>query len=142
MDVECPYSYWEFLTWFTATLVFLQIFIGIMPQYQAFIGYLGLAIEATLPIPQMLANHRAKSCKGFRVSVLGNWLFGDVMKMAFFFFSDGQSVPWAFKLCGIFQFACDIYLGVQYWTFGNGPGAGALEEGRWRVNGGKDVRLS
>ena len=64
------------------------------------------------------------------------------MKMGFFFLADGESVPWAFKLCGIFQFACDIYLGVQYWQFGEGPAAGALEEGRWRMNGEKDVRLA
>ncbi len=42
------------------------------------------------------------------------------MKMGFFFFSNGGKVPWAFKLCGIFQFACDIYLGGQYWRFGDG----------------------
>ncbi|KAI9880914.1 MAG: hypothetical protein M1830_009982 [Pleopsidium flavum] len=135
-----PRPYWEFLTWFSATLIALQLLIGAMPQYQALIGYLGLAIEATLPIPQMLANHRAKSCKGFRFSVLANWLLGDVMKMGFFFFSDGAKVPWAFKLCGLFQFVCDIYLGGQYWRFGEGGGAGSLEEGKWRMNGLNDVR--
>lgn len=64
------------------------------------------------------------------------------MKMSFFFFSDGEKVPWAFKLCGLFQFACDIYLGSQYWRFGDGSGAGPLEEGKWRTNGEKDVRLA
>lgn len=80
---------------------------------------MGLAIEAILPIPQILANHRAQSCKGFRVSVLANWLLGDAMKMGFFFLAEEGKIPWAFKLCGIFQAACDVGLGIQYWMFGD-----------------------
>ena len=44
-------------------------------------------------------------------------------------------VPWAFKMCGIFQAACDVGLGMQYWLYGEGTGLdernGSLErEGR------------
>lgn len=42
------------------------------------------------------------------------------MKMGFFFLSGDDKVPWAFKLCGCFQAACDLYLGVQYWMYGEG----------------------
>lgn len=68
----------------------------------------------------MLANHQSASCKGFRLSVLANWLLGDAMKMGFFFLSDEGKVPWAFKVCGCFQAACDVGLGVQYWMYGEG----------------------
>lgn len=47
------------------------------------------------------------------------WLAGDAMKMSYFFLSK-ESVPWAFKMCGIFQACCDCFLGLQYVAFGNG----------------------
>lgn len=48
------------------------------------------------------------------------------MKMGFFFLSEEGKVPWAFKMCGLFQACCDAGLGVQWWVFGDG------EEGRAR----------
>ena len=56
--------------------------------------------------------------------MLANWLFGDAMKMGFFFLSDAGKVPWAFKACGCFQAACDVGLGVQYWVYGEGKEGG------------------
>ena len=113
--------YWEYLALLTLGLLAFQTFLqpGPSSSYTQLIGYLGLATEAILPIPQILANHRAQSCKGFRVSVLANWLLGDAMKMGFFFLAEEGKIPWAFKLCGIFQATCDVGLGVQYWIFGD-----------------------
>jgi hypothetical protein len=88
--------------------------------YTQIIGYIGLAIEAILPLPQVMANQRAQSCEGFRFSVLANWLVGDAMKMGYFFMSEPGKVPWAFKMCGIFQACCDAGLGVQYYMYGGG----------------------
>jgi len=126
--------YWQFLLLFTLSLLTFQALLGPTPTtsltYTTLLGILGLTIEATLPLPQMLANYTSQSCKGFRVSVLANWLFGDAMKMGFFFLSDGGKVPWAFKACGCFQAACDVALGVQWWVYGDG-----VEER------GRDVRL-
>ena len=85
------------------------------------VGYVGLSVEATLPLPQILANARTRSCKGFRVSVLASWLLGDGMKM-FWFFTSSTEIPWAFKLCGIFQAGCDCFLGIQYLMYGSGEG--------------------
>lgn len=93
---------------------------GIFLTWTSFLGYLALTIEAILPIPQIIANHRQRGCKGFRLSVLGNWLIGDAFKMVFFFVKDSSDVPWAFKLCGLFQASCDIFLGIQYYMFGDG----------------------
>ncbi|CAK4034070.1 pq loop repeat [Lecanosticta acicola] len=111
--------YWHFLAYYTITLAALQVLIGSNELYVVIQGYVALSVEAILPIPQILENRRIRSCKGFRLSVLVNWLIGDVFKMTYFFLSDG-GVPWAFKLCGLFQAACDCYLGVQYWMYGEG----------------------
>ena len=115
-------SYWEYLL--AITLVLLVIHTFVQPTttsfYTKLIGYLGLAIEATLPLPQILANYRAQSCKGFRVSVLVNWLMGDTMKISYYLASEPGKVPWAFKMCGIFQACCDACLGAQYFVYGNG----------------------
>lgn len=95
--------------------------------YISLLGYVGLAVEATLPLPQIFKNHQARSCKGFRLSVIANWLLGDMMKMSYFFFSS-ESIPWAFRLCGIFQMGCDLYLGLQFYMYGDGLGAGRVPD--------------
>lgn len=109
-----------FIILMTCELVFAP-FDGLYSSYSAFIGYLGLAIEATLPLPQILVNRRTKSCKGFRLSVLVNWLAGDFMKLLWFFTASSE-IPWPFKLCGMFQACCDSFLGVQYLMYGDGSG--------------------
>lgn len=118
-----PRPYWTFLAYFTGALCVLQLFLGTVPAYTSFLGYVGLAIEAMLPLPQLMANHNRRGCKGFRVSVIANWIVGDAFKMWFFFASgSGEGgVPWAFKLCGIFQALCDLGLGAQWLYFGDGP---------------------
>lgn len=127
--------YWTLLAYYVAALLILQLLFGIAPWFVELQGFVALGIEATLPLPQILSNQRNKSCKGFRFSVLVNWLIGDVFKMSFFFLSESM-IPWSFKLCGLFQAACDAYLGVQYWMYGEGEPSGDLS-----VNL-KDVRLS
>jgi hypothetical protein len=117
--------YWSFLTYFTGGLLILQVLLGTSPlflPYTALLGYVALAIEATLPLPQLYSNWKRRGCKGFRVSVIANWLVGDVFKMWFFFASgSGEGgVPVAFKISGVLQMLCDIGLGVQWWVFGDG----------------------
>lgn len=115
--------YWQFLLYLFIILTALELFFSPSPSlyslYSASIGYLGLSIEAILPVPQILSNNRTRSCKGFRLSVLASWIAGDVFKM-FWFFSAKTPIPWSFKLCGIFQMACDFFLGIQYWMYGDG----------------------
>lgn len=120
-------SYFVFLGYLAGTLAGIQIllpFIAYNATYVAMLGYVGLAIEATLPLPQIWKNYSARSCRGFRLSVIINWLAGDTMKMMYFF-GASEPVPWPFKLCGMFQAACDCYLGLQFWMYGSGgPGLG------------------
>ncbi|KAK5993242.1 Scramblase ANY1-like protein [Cladobotryum mycophilum] len=118
-----PKPYWQFIMYLAAGLLFCEVFMSTMPpiyaMYSAVIGTVGLAVEATLPIPQILANAETKSCRGFRVSVLASWLAGDAMKL-FWFFTATTEIPFAFKACGIFQAFCDAFLGVQYLMYGEG----------------------
>ena len=88
-------------------------------SYSGFIGYVGLSVEATLPIPQLITNARSRSCKGIRFSLLASWILGDAMKM-YWFFTSPTEIPWSFKLCGMFQGGCDLMLGVQYLFYGDG----------------------
>ncbi|KAJ6185422.1 hypothetical protein N7519_006723 [Penicillium mononematosum] len=109
--------YWMSLGYFVGMLTVVHLTPIAQSQfYISLLGYIGLAVEATLPIPQILANHRSGSCKGFRVSVIAAWILGDTMKMSYFFNST-ETIPWAFKLCGIFQCVCDFYLGFQFYFF-------------------------
>ena len=61
------------------------------------------------------------------MSVIVNWLLGDMMKMSYFFLSS-ESIPLAFRLCGIFQMACDLYLGLQFYMYGDGSGVGRISD--------------
>lgn len=111
------HRYWMSLAYFVGILTVIHLTPVAQSQfYINLIGYCGLAVEATLPIPQIIANHRSGSCKGFRVSVVAAWILGDTMKMSYFFNST-ETIPWAFKLCGIFQCVCDFYLGFQFYYF-------------------------
>lgn len=143
---RCDSRYWMFLAYFIAALSFIHIFLTPIARSETYInllGYIGLAVEAILPVPQILANQRSRSCKGFRVSVLAAWIIGDTMKMCYFFFSQ-DIIPWAFRLCGMFQCVCDFYLGVQYWMFTRGSlrAAGSSREGSesWREE--KGIRMT
>lgn len=132
-----------FLAYLVAILTVLHLTpISYSEAYINLLGCIGLAVEATLPLPQIFANHRSGSCKGFRVSVLGAWILGDIMKMTYFFYSV-EPIPWAFKLCGMFQCVCDLYLGFQYWMFTYGPRRAAGSSAgpdRWG-QGEKDIRM-
>ncbi|KAF2841527.1 hypothetical protein M501DRAFT_950152, partial [Patellaria atrata CBS 101060] len=106
--------YWVFLAYFTLALVVLQVLGNGSESYTQLQGSVALTIEAALPLPQLLSNQRRRGCKGFRPSVVVNWLVGDVFKLSYFFLSGGGEVPLAFKACAVFQFLCDLGLGVQY----------------------------
>lgn len=112
-------SYYQFLAYLTSALFAIHVllpFVSSSPTYISFLGYAGLAVEAILPLPQILKNYDARSCKGFRLSVIANWLAGDAMKMSYFFLSS-DVIPWPFRLCGIFQACCDCYLGYQFYLY-------------------------
>jgi hypothetical protein len=116
--------YWNTISYLTGALLVLHLLLsntGLFIPYTDLLGMVALAIEATLPLPQLLANWQRRGCKGFRPSVIANWVVGDTFKMWFFFASATGEVPWAFKACGIFQATCDLGLALQYLVWGDGP---------------------
>ncbi|KAF1847722.1 PQ loop repeat protein [Cucurbitaria berberidis CBS 394.84] len=130
-----PRPFWTFITYFAGVLLVLHFLVSptaYFIPYTDLLGMVALTIEATLPLPQLLANWQRKGCKGFRPSVIVNWVIGDTFKMWFFFSSPVGEVPWAFKACGIFQACCDLGLAAQYLMWGDGPigvdGAGREKE--------------
>jgi solute carrier family 66, member 2 len=129
-------SYWQFLLYLFIGLTLFELMLApirpIYSIYSVLIGYFGLSVEATLPLPQIFVNAQSRSCKGFRLSVLGTWLLGDAMKM-FWFFTSTTEIPWAFKLCGIFQAGCDLFLGVQYLMYGSGESSTMKEHAMSQV---------
>lgn len=131
-------SYWQFLLCLFIALAALELLIApfdsIYPTYSALTGYVGLSVEATLPLPQLYANAQSKSCKGFRFSVLASWIAGDSMKM-FWFFTATAEIPLAFKLCGIFQAICDALIGVQYFIYGNRGPLAKSQQKDWELAG-------
>lgn len=116
------------MAYFIIATTILHLLFGSSDFFVGLLGYCALGIEATLPIPQVLANQKARSCKGFRLSVLVAWLLGDIMKTAFFLSS--ENIGPQFKICAGIQFALDAYLGVQFWMFGNGDSIKDLEMSR------------
>lgn len=128
---RAPRPYWSFITYFSAALLGAHVLVAATPFFLAYTDVLGavaLTIEATLPIPQLLANWQRKGCAGFRPSVIVNWVIGDTFKMWFFFASSAGEVPWAFKACGIFQASCDLGLAAQYLVWGDGPAGSGEKE--------------
>jgi solute carrier family 66, member 2 len=141
------FSYWTFLAYLFVTLFVIHVFLPFISRTDSYInllGFVGLTVEALLPLPQIVANQRSRSCKGFRLSVLASWLIGDVMKISYLFYSQDM-IPLAFRLCAIFQCICDCYLGVQYWIFGSDDqeATGSLggHSPQWRGEK-KDIRLT
>lgn len=111
--------YWAFLAYFVLVLAAIHLLlppVARSPVFVALLGYAGLAVEAVLPLPQIISNQRARSCRGFRLSLLASWLLGDALKLGYFFFG-ADPVPLAFRLCAVFQCLCDCYLGLQYYSF-------------------------
>ncbi|KAF2448421.1 PQ loop repeat protein [Karstenula rhodostoma CBS 690.94] len=116
--------YWAFVSYFALVLLVLHVLLAstsVFIPYTDVLGVVALTVEATLPLPQLLANYQRRGCKGFRPSVIANWIVGDTFKMWFFFASAAGEVPWAFKLCGIFQATCDLGLGLQWFVWRDGP---------------------
>jgi hypothetical protein len=119
-----PRPYWLFLSYFSGALFILHILMSATPlfiPYTDILGAIALTIEATLPLPQLYANYTRRGCRGFRPSVIANWVVGDTFKMWFFFASSSGEVPVAFKACGVFQATCDLGLATQYLVWGDGP---------------------
>ncbi|TFY55185.1 hypothetical protein EVJ58_g8408 [Rhodofomes roseus] len=129
-----PFSFWqwptytqyiEFLAGFILCQAILFLIFGRSQPFVFILGMVALGVESTLPIPQMISNHKQRSLYGFRLSTLLGWVGGDAFKTVYFFL---QNSPLQFKICSIFQLSIDFVILGQRLYFGNEIPASTLME--------------
>lgn len=142
-----PIMYWKFLARFSLCLAVLQIIAGTSITYVEAIGFVGLVIEAVLPMPQILTNAARGSVDGFRPSLLLSWIAGDLAKLWFFAFSrsnGSDSIAPQFVLCAVVQGILDLFVGVQYYMYSTGRWQGTNKQqiavSRERANSLKEIK--
>ncbi|GAA5997761.1 Any1p [Rhodotorula paludigena] len=108
-------AYLEFTAIFIVIHSALFLLLHSWDFYVQLLGFIALGVEATLPIPQLIANYEAKSTAGFRMSVLAAWAFGDTFKLLYYLFTPDNGLQ--FKLCGAFQLTVDILLCLQTFLY-------------------------
>ena len=55
-----------------------------IPHYGDVLGFVSLAIEATLGFPQFISNQKTKSVKGLSIFMIFSWFVGDFFKTVYF----------------------------------------------------------
>jgi hypothetical protein len=94
----------RFLVSFCCAFLFCMFTFSQFSGAEKLLGYLAMGVESTLIIPQLLLNHRRKSCEGLALSLVGNWILGDITKTIYFVV---LSQPAPFLLCAFSQLALD-----------------------------------
>ncbi|RKP14647.1 hypothetical protein BJ684DRAFT_8228 [Piptocephalis cylindrospora] len=105
------YHYIHFLLGFTLVFTILHVLFSWSSFYVSLIGVLSLAIEATLPLPQIRKNHERGSTEGFSLAVMAAWALGDLFKCYYYVYT---TAPLQFTICGFFQLSADAVLVVQW----------------------------
>lgn len=108
--------YWRFIAMFSAAFAALTVVFHRFAWYGAFIGTLGLFIEALLPLPQILMLQRLATVENFKLILLVSWLGGDLLKLSYLFFGT-DNVSRIFIAAGVFQMGLDCVILVQYVWF-------------------------
>lgn len=108
--------YWRFLAAFCGGFGALTVALHLFAWYGAFIGTLGLFIEALLPLPQILMLQRLATVENFKVILLVSWLGGDCLKLSYLFFGT-DNVSRIFIAAAVFQMALDLVILVQFVWF-------------------------
>ncbi|TNY20033.1 hypothetical protein DMC30DRAFT_274732 [Rhodotorula diobovata] len=113
------WAHFEAYLEFTAVLIVVHsamfLLLHRFDPYVQLLGFIALGMEATLPIPQLLANYEAKSTAGFRMTVLAGWAIGDAVKTVYFFATPDNGLQ--FKLCSVFQLSVDLLLCAQTFLY-------------------------
>ncbi|GAB5590601.1 hypothetical protein Unana1_05501 [Umbelopsis nana] len=107
-------DYIIFLAAFATITTLLYLIFGSFSVFIEIIGAVSLSIEATVPVPQCIANFRARSTHGFSWMILGTWFLGDGFKFFYFIFTGS---PLQFIICGAFQLTVDCIVVIQFIIF-------------------------
>ncbi|KAI9229478.1 MAG: hypothetical protein DHS80DRAFT_26939 [Piptocephalis tieghemiana] len=112
------YHYIHFLLAFTMAFLLFHVFFSWSSVYVDFVGVLSLAIEATLPLPQIRRNHQRGSTEGFSWAVMTAWALGDLFKCYYYVHT---AAPIQFAVCGFFQLSADVILVIQWIKYHGKP---------------------
>eukprot|EP01105_Mastigella_eilhardi_P021644 TRINITY_DN5266_c0_g1_i1.p2 TRINITY_DN5266_c0_g1~~TRINITY_DN5266_c0_g1_i1.p2 ORF type:complete len:227 (-),score=74.59 TRINITY_DN5266_c0_g1_i1:126-806(-) len=99
---------------FASAVIFLP-FLSV-PWIVEGIGFLSVAVESTLGMPQLYRNYQAHSTTGFSLLLALAWLLGDGVKAVYFV---ARGAPVQFTVCASILFFVDILLLIQYLIYGN-----------------------
>lgn len=114
-----PFNFWkwdslavymEFLAGFIVVMGVIYAGLKGFDVYIEALGGIALGLEATLPIPQIIANFRRRSTAGFSDFVLAGWLGGDIFKTGFYITRDS---PAQFTVCGAATVLLDLVVLAQ-----------------------------
>lgn len=106
-------NYLLYLTIFAILTIALTITSHLMEWrvYGTVLGFLALAIESTLPMPQAWNNYVHQSTNGLRTELIIAWTLGDAWKTIYFNYS---SSPKPFVMCGMIQLSVDLVIAGQF----------------------------
>jgi len=108
-------SYIVFLLCLVASLTLLTFTLQRWQSpFTEFIGFLSLAVEAILGIPQLYTNQRRRSTTGLSFELIATWFAGDTFKTFYFVRTEA---PLQFVFCGIFQLLVDLAIFYQIFSF-------------------------
>lgn len=108
-----PMTYLQCIILSILALSALQLLLGWSWVYIQTLGFVGLLIEAVLPVPQIMTNFAMGSVQGFRLSLVASWLAGDVSKLTYFAYATDE-LAIQFVVCGVVRLLLDLFVGIQY----------------------------
>jgi len=96
---------------FMATVGVFELLLMSFDTWFAIIGRIAVALEAVLPLPQLILNYTRHSLGGFRFTLLFAWVSGDLVKTVFYYVDDQE---YYYKIGGTVQTLLDVGILVQY----------------------------
>jgi len=77
-------------------------------------GYIANIFDASVAVPQLIANANNKYIKNLSLVMIGGWFVGDGAKTGFYFW---KGMPLPFKCGGIFACLMDFFVCCQYFYY-------------------------
>ncbi|KAK7205997.1 hypothetical protein BZA70DRAFT_289173 [Myxozyma melibiosi] len=115
-----PFYFWQWKSdWkfylciaiFMGTLALLQFLLRSFDTWFLFIERLAVALEAFIPLPQLILNYTRHSLSGFRFTLLFAWVSGDFVKTLFYYIN-GEA--YYYQIGGTCQTLLDCGILAQY----------------------------
>ncbi|KAK9458091.1 hypothetical protein V1511DRAFT_523550 [Dipodascopsis uninucleata] len=115
-----PLRFWQWRSdWkFYLAIAIFMVFFGVLTivlrgfdTYFGIIARIAVALEAVLPLPQLILNYTRHSLSGFRFTLLFAWVSGDLVKTVFYYIDDQE---YYYKIGGTIQTLLDFAILAQY----------------------------